>query len=34
MKQTHEYNTNFNEYQKAILFLKEGCDCGCYNKVP
>ena len=34
MKQTHEYNTNFNEYQKALLFLKEGCDCGCYHKVP
>ena len=34
MKQTHEYSNNFTEYQKAILFLKKGCNCGCYNKIP
>jgi len=23
-----------NEYQKAIDFLKKGCDCGCSSKIP
>src|SRR5205085_10352443 len=34
MKKTHEYNTNFTEYKKALKFLKKGCECGCSSKVP
>jgi hypothetical protein len=29
MKDTHKYNNNFTEYQKAIQFLEKGCECGC-----
>jgi hypothetical protein len=25
---------NSSEYQKAIQFLKKGCECGCSNKIP
>ena len=32
---THKYNSNFKEeYQKALSFLKKGCECGCSKKVP
>jgi hypothetical protein len=24
---------NFTEYEKAINFLKNGCNCGCSNKI-
>jgi len=35
MKQSHKYNTSFKEeYQKAIKFLKKGCDCGCSTTLP
>ena len=36
MKKTHELKNknNINEYQKAIDFLKKGCECGCSDKVP
>ena len=27
-------NNNFTEYDKAINFLKNGCNCGCSNKIP
>ena len=30
-------NSNYNgstEYDKAILFLEIGCDCGCSKKIP
>ena len=27
-------NNNFTEYEKAINFLKNGCNCGCSNKIP
>lgn len=29
----NEYN-NFTECEKAINFLKDGCDYGCSNKIP
>jgi hypothetical protein len=25
---------NFTEYEKAINFLKNSCNCGCSNKIP
>ena len=25
---------NLSEYEKAINFLKNGCSCGCSNKIP
>ncbi len=27
-------HNNFTEYEKAINFLKNGCNCGCSNKIP
>ena len=27
-------NNNFTEYEKAINFLKNGCNCSCSNKIP
>ena len=27
-------NNNFTEYDKAINFLKNGCNYGCSNKIP
>ena len=30
----NKYNNNFTEYEKAINFLKNGCNCGCSNKIP
>jgi hypothetical protein len=26
-------HNNFTEYEKAINFLKNGCNCGCSNKI-
>src|SRR6185312_6871818 len=34
MKETHKYNTSFSEYKQALKFLKKGCECGCFKKVP
>jgi hypothetical protein len=34
MKETHKYNNNFTEYQKATQFLKVGCKCECSSKLP
>ena len=34
MKETHKYINNFSEYQKALQFLEDGCDCGCYAVLP
>ena len=36
MKETHKYNNNFKEkeYQKAIAFLEDGCNCGCFSVIP
>ena len=30
----NKYNNNFTEYEKAINFLKNGCNCVCSNKIP
>ena len=27
-------HNNFTEYEKAINFLKNGCNCGCSSKIP
>jgi hypothetical protein len=27
-------HNNLTEYEKAINFLKNGCNCGCSNKIP
>jgi hypothetical protein len=27
-------HNSFTEYEKAINFLKNGCNCGCSNKIP
>ena len=27
-------HNNFTEYERAINFLKNGCNCGCSNKIP
>jgi hypothetical protein len=27
-------HNNFTEYEKAINFLKNGCNCSCSNKIP
>src|SRR6185436_13777472 len=29
-----KYINNFNEYNKALDFLKTGCECGCSNQLP
>ena len=29
----NKYN-NLTEYEKAINFIKTGCNCGCSNKIP
>ena len=29
----NKYN-NLTEYEKAINFLKNGCNCDCLNKIP
>ena len=34
MKNLHEYDNNFTEYQKALNFLQTGCNCGCSTKLP
>ena len=34
MKQSHKYTNNFSEYEKALQFLKKGCECNCSKKVP
>ena len=33
MKSNNKYNGS-NEYEKAIDFLKKGCDCGCSSRIP
>jgi hypothetical protein len=33
MNQTHKDKNNLSEYQKALNFLKEGCECGCSSTV-
>ena len=33
MKSNNKYNGS-NEYEKAIDFLKKGCDCGCSLRIP
>jgi thiaminase len=33
MKSNNKYNGS-NEYQKAIDFLKKGCNCGCSSGIP
>src|SRR2546423_14193847 len=32
-KSNNKYNGS-NEYEKAINFLKKGCDCGCSSRIP
>ena len=27
-------HNDFTEYEKAINFLQNGCNCGCSNKIP
>ena len=34
MEETHKYNNNFTEYQKAIQFLEKGCKCSCSAMLP
>jgi hypothetical protein len=33
MNKSSKYK-NLTEYQKALQFLKKGCECGCSNKLP
>jgi hypothetical protein len=34
MTNNNKHTYNFNEYKKALEFLKKGCKCGCSSKVP
>jgi hypothetical protein len=34
MIDSSKYINNSNEYNKALAFLKTGCECGCSSKIP
>ncbi|CAG8451856.1 7339_t:CDS:10 [Scutellospora calospora] len=34
IENSSKYINNFSEYQKALQFLEDGCDCGCYSVLP